>query len=77
MKKELIVQGMGWGHMPRYLIEDNLRDGSLRQISGRHFKGGKADLVAARRRDTPHGPIANRLWQFIADEAAKIIPASG
>jgi excinuclease UvrABC ATPase subunit len=41
------------------------------------FEGSPADLVAARRRDTPHGPIANRLWQFIADEAAKIIPASG
>jgi DNA-binding transcriptional LysR family regulator len=75
MKKELILQGMGWGHMPRYLVEPNLRDGSLLQISGRHLKGGEADLVAARRRDTPHGPIANRLWQFIADEAAKLVPA--
>jgi DNA-binding transcriptional LysR family regulator len=77
MKKELILQGMGWGHMPRFLVEQNLRDGSLLQISGRHFKGGQADLVAARRRDTPHGPIANRLWQFIADQAARIIPAAG
>jgi len=75
MKKELILQGMGWGHMPRYLVDPNLRDGSLLQISGRHLKGGQVDLVAARRRDTPHGPIANRLWQFIADEAAKIVPA--
>jgi DNA-binding transcriptional LysR family regulator len=77
MKKELILQGMGWGHMPRYLVESNLRDGSLLQMSGRHFKGGQVDLVAARRRDTPHGPIANRLWQFIADEASKIIPSAG
>jgi DNA-binding transcriptional LysR family regulator len=75
MKKELILQGMGWGHMPRYLIEANLRDGSLLPIAGRHFKGGRAELVAARRRNTPHGPIANRLWQFIADQAAEIIPA--
>ena len=75
MKKELILQGMGWGHMPRYLIEANLRDGSLLPIAGRHFKGGRAELVAARRRNTPHGPIANRLWQVIADQAAEIIPA--
>src|SRR3984893_521754 len=66
MKKELILQGMGWGHMPRYLIEANLRDGSLLPIAGRHFKGGRAELVAARRRHTPHRPIANRLWQVIA-----------
>jgi DNA-binding transcriptional LysR family regulator len=75
MKKELIVQGMGWGHMPRYLIEPNLRDGSLIRITGSYFKGGRNELVAARRRDTPHGPVANRLWQFIADQAARIVPA--
>src|SRR4030088_373871 len=74
MKRELILQGMGWGHMPRYLIEQNLRDGSLLSIAGRHFRGGQAELVAARRRNAPHGPIANRLWQFIGDQAAEIIP---
>src|ERR1700676_2263446 len=37
MKRELILQGMGWGHMPRYLIEQDLRDGSLLPITGRHF----------------------------------------
>ncbi len=75
MKRELILQGMGWGHMPRYLIEQNLRNGSLLSIAGRHFRGGQVELVAARRRNTPHGPIANRLWQFIGDQAAEIIPA--
>jgi DNA-binding transcriptional LysR family regulator len=74
MKKELILQGMGWGHMPRYMIEQNLRDKSLLPISGRHFRGGEVDLVAARRRDTPHGPIANRLWQYIAEQTEQMIP---
>jgi DNA-binding transcriptional LysR family regulator len=77
MKKELILQGMGWGHMPRYLVEQNLRDGSLLPITGRHLRGGRAELVAARRRDTPHGPVANRLWQYLRDQAqaAAIKPA--
>jgi len=75
MKRELILQGMGWGHMPHYLIEPNLRDGSLLPITGKHFRGGQVELVAARRRNTPHGPIADRLWQFIADEADRMIPA--
>jgi DNA-binding transcriptional LysR family regulator len=47
MKRELILQGMGWGHMPRYLIEQHLRDRSLLAITGRYFKGGQADIVAA------------------------------
>ena len=74
MKRELIVQGMGWGHLPRYLIEQHLRDGRLVPISGEFFKGGRSELVAARRRDRPHGPVATRLWQFIADQAATIVP---
>jgi DNA-binding transcriptional LysR family regulator len=73
MKKELIVQGMGWGHMPHYLIERELSDKKLLPITGEYFKGGQVELVAARRRDAPHGPIANRLWQFIRDQAAELI----
>ena len=69
MKRELIVQGMGWGHMPRYLIEQDLRKGRLLPITGKYFKGGQVELVAARRRLSPHGPIADRLWQYIAERA--------
>jgi DNA-binding transcriptional LysR family regulator len=71
MKKELILQGMGWGHLPQYLIAQDLRRGRLIPITGKHFKGGRAELVAARRRNVPHGPIANRLWQFIGEQAAR------
>jgi DNA-binding transcriptional LysR family regulator len=74
MKRELILQGMGWGHMPRYLIEQDLRDGRLLAITGQHFKGGQIDLVAARRRQAPHGPIANRLWQFVGEQARSFLP---
>jgi len=69
MKRELILQGMGWGHMPRYLVEQDLRDRRLLAITGRHFKGGRADIVAARRRDVSHGPIAHRLWRYIEEQA--------
>jgi DNA-binding transcriptional LysR family regulator len=75
MKRELILRGMGWGHMPRYLIEPDLRDERLISIAGRHFKGGKIELVAARRRDTPHGPIADRLWHYIAEQAPTFVEA--
>lgn len=70
MKRELILQGMGWGHLPDYLIQEDLRDGRLLSIAGVQFKGGPVELVAARRRTVPHGPIANRLWQFIREQAA-------
>ena len=75
MKKELILQGMGWGHLPHYLIEQELNEKKLLPMTGEYFKGGQVDLVAARRRDAPHGPIANRLWQFISDQAAGLVAA--
>jgi DNA-binding transcriptional LysR family regulator len=69
MKKQTILQGMGWGHMPEFLIADELRDGRLLSIAGRHLRGGGGEIVAARRRDRPHGPVANRLWQYIEEQA--------
>ncbi len=69
MKKELILQGMGWGHLPSYLIEEELRAGRLIPITGKHFSGGRAELVAARRRQKPHGPVAGQLWRYIAEQA--------
>jgi len=69
MKKEIILQGMGWGHMPEFLVADELRDGRLVSIAGRFFAGGRAEIVAARQRNHPHGPIAQRFWSYIAEQA--------
>jgi DNA-binding transcriptional LysR family regulator len=69
MKKEIIVQGAAWGHLHDFLIEQDLRDGRLLSIAGRHLQGGRVELTAARHRDVPHGPIATRLWQHIEEQA--------
>ncbi|RKH19249.1 LysR family transcriptional regulator [Corallococcus sp. CA047B] len=77
MKKELVLHGMAWGHLPRFMIEAELRDGRLRSIAGRHFPGVIEELVAARRRDRPHGPVASRLWGFLAGHAPVLRPVLG
>jgi DNA-binding transcriptional LysR family regulator len=69
MKKEVILQRMGWGHLPDFLISEELKSGRLLSIKGTHLRGGKAELVAARRASVPHGPVAERLWRFIAAQA--------
>lgn len=74
MKRELILQGMGWGHMPRFLIEQDLHGKRLLDISGKHLKGGQVEVVASRRRDAPHGPIARRLWSYIQEQAPEFAP---
>ncbi|WP_426400480.1 LysR family transcriptional regulator [Ralstonia sp. R-29] len=77
MKKELILHGMAWGHLPRFLIDAELREGKLLSIAGRHFPGMVQELVVARRRDQPHGPVANRLWEFLGNHAPLLKPALG
>lgn len=65
-KKALIMQGIGWGHMPLHLIERELNSGKLISLEGRHFKRSKLDIVAARLRRRPAGPVAQALWRYLA-----------
>lgn len=65
MKKELILHGLAWGHLPEWLIEDELRDGRLISIAGRHIPGRAETVAAVRRRDRPHGPVAEALWLYL------------
>lgn len=69
MKKELLLHGLAWGHLPHYLVTAQLADGRLRDLSGRHLPGRCEELVAARRQDRSHGPVAERLWTFLKREA--------
>lgn len=62
MKKELILHGLAWGHLPAWLIEDELRDGRLICIANAHLPGRMEKVAAVRRRDRPHGPVAAALW---------------
>jgi DNA-binding transcriptional LysR family regulator len=71
MKKELILQGRVWGHLPTFLVEDEVREKRLLDIRGRHLPGTTGDLVAARRRDVPHGPVAEKLWRYIGERAGR------
>jgi DNA-binding transcriptional LysR family regulator len=70
MKKELILHGLAWGHLPAWLIEEELRDGRLISIAGRHIPGRTETVAAVRRRDKPHGPVAEALWRHLRDSEA-------
>lgn len=72
MKKEVILQGMAWGHLPEFLIERELLDGRLVSIVGEHFPGNYVKLVAARLRNTAPGPVATRLWTYIGEQMTSL-----
>jgi hypothetical protein len=62
--------------MPRFVIDRDLRQKRLLDISGKHLRGGVAEIVAARRRETAHGPVANRLWRYIGEQANAFVEAA-
>ncbi|HCF5810751.1 TPA: LysR family transcriptional regulator [Pseudomonas aeruginosa] len=71
-KKEVILQGLGWGHLPDFLIDEELADGRLLALAGPHLPGRSEEVVAARRRDRAQGPVAERLWAFLRDNATAL-----
>jgi DNA-binding transcriptional LysR family regulator len=76
MKKEIILQGLAWGHLPRFLVERELEEGSLLSIAGRYLPGSVEQLVAARRSDRPHGPVAQELWEFLSSSQSRPVGRS-
>ncbi len=65
-KKEIILQGMAWGHMPFFLIENELNSGALISLESETLKRNTIDIVIARLQSKQRGPMAERLWQFFA-----------
>ncbi len=61
-KKEVILQGMGWGHMPLFLVQDELATGELIAIDGEYVKGNIVDIVVARLAAKRKGPMLDLLW---------------
>lgn len=72
MKKEVILQGMGWGHLPRFLIEKELDEGSLVSIAGKYLPGSMEAVAAVRRLDRRPGPVAARLWDYLQRNAPEL-----
>ncbi len=70
-KKQIIAQGMGWGHLPDFLIKKSLKTGKLLALTGKHFRGKTVTISAVRLRTQSHGPIAGKLWKHFEQHALK------
>jgi DNA-binding transcriptional LysR family regulator len=65
-KKEIIIQCMAWGHMPFFLVEDELKKGKLISIQNQHIKGNTFTIVVARLSRKHTGIMANKLWDLFS-----------
>lgn len=66
-KKEIIVQRMAWGHMPLFLVEDELKKRELISLRNQHLQGSLIDIVVARRSSNHQAVMANHLWSVFSD----------
>lgn len=59
-KHALIVNGLGWGHMPEHVVRDDLRAGRLVALALEAWGSTaiRRSLVLVRRRDVVMGPVA-------------------
>ncbi|WP_342706085.1 LysR family transcriptional regulator [Burkholderia arboris] len=64
-KHRLLLSGLGWGSMPRHLVEQDLRDGRLIivRLSDRQTVNYSVSLI--RRVDRPSGPAASWLREYL------------
>lgn len=67
-KKEIILQGMGWGSLPEHLLKDELEQGLLApvRVEG-EVVPPSIEVRIARLDSEPAGPVAQRLWQLFQE----------
>lgn len=65
-KKEILVAGLGWGGLPRHVIEAELAEGTLVPLEVAGFPPRLSRICAIRRRDRRGGAVAQALWELLA-----------
>ena len=68
-KRDVILAGMGWGGLPEHVVADALASRILVHLEVPEFEVRTMELFAMRRRDRPHGVVAQALWEALAQSA--------
>lgn len=64
-KKEFLIHGLGWGFMPRHIIEKELKQKTLVPIGLEVFKPFEIGIYAIRKPKTHTGPANENLWTLL------------
>ena len=64
-KKAVITAGLGWGGLPEYLIADELKQGSLKQLNVENFEVRHSQQFMIRRLDSGQGIVSQDVWQTL------------
>lgn len=62
-KKELIMQGLGWGGLPYALVKEELASKKLTRIETPLIKDRDIEIFIVRDASKPMGPVMKELWE--------------
>lgn len=62
-KREIILAGLGWGHLPSHTIREEVKQGKLKVLNFETVKPRKLDINLIRLRKQSLGPVAKSLWE--------------
>lgn len=70
MQHDLICAGLGWGTLPRPIVADDLREGTLIELQPERWDTGnempRLGLILAKRKDKVLGPAATLLMSLLS-----------
>lgn len=62
LKKELIKSGAAWGHLPDFLIKDELHNGNLVSLENKHIVERELKIALVRLRKKYYRPEEDAIW---------------
>lgn len=64
-KRDLLKAGLGWGHMPRHFVDEDLASGELVELERRAWHLGPLAFVISQRRGYDLSPCESRLVELL------------
>jgi DNA-binding transcriptional LysR family regulator len=60
-KRDLILNGLGWGRLPQHLIEEDLKLGRLTLLPHLNYDH-RVDIYLCKKKSKPFGPVTQKIW---------------
>ncbi len=69
-KRDLLKAGLGWGHLPWHLVDEDLASGQLVELERRAWHLGPLTFMVSRRRGDDLSPCESRLVELLGKPPA-------
>ena len=66
-KRDLLKAGLGWGHLPRHLVGEELASGQLVELERRAWHLGPLTFMTSQRRGHDLSPCESRLVELLGE----------